>query len=689
MRDGSNKSRNMGYRGMSAQDERGNHMNSPSARHTWIKTRIGQRLRLCRVRLGMSQVEAAKRIDVTKEHLSVVERGGTHPSLDMLARAAEVYGTELVNFFLFSASAATSDKDDEIEACRHPKPGFANPLITSAGVWTMDYASGRDFWSTGLRRMLGFSEKVRPGMAAFFRVVQPGDAARVKRFLSSLRDRKRPRPLTCGILREDGIVRHCFLLADQLEDESDIPDQARLVLLDITDWEALRSLLSRNDAQLTQLIDDKTSALRQTAAEAQRELRLRQAAEQTAESRKAQLQQVLAAVPAILYSFSPNLGGIQWHSPHMQRILGISKRELHAAPLLWHNSIHPEDLPRVVEAIAQARQGRPMDMEYRIQGRDGQWRWLHDRASMFQDASGQVHLAGVAVNITEAKLAAEALEQSQKMFQAVAEDLPALVCRYAPGCIITYVNQAYCRFFDKTQAELEGTSFLDLMPEGARSPFLAALATLTPDQPTVSTEHHVYNRNREIRWHRWTDRAIFDAQGQVTAYQSIGEDITESKQAREALVRLSREYETILNTTHSTIFLISVDEPDRLVFERLNPREEELTGLTTEAVRGKTPVEALGEEVGLKVEKNYRRCLERKQIISYEETLPLPGGERTWLTQLSPVLEGGRVVKIVGSGLEISERVKAEQEHLRENERLWRENKLLRQENMRLRRMRG
>jgi PAS domain S-box-containing protein len=664
-------------------------MNTPSPRQTWIKTQIGQRLRLCRVRLGMSQVEAAKWIEVTKEHLSMVERGCTHPSLDMLTRAAEVYGTELVDFFLFSALETTSDTDDQAEVCGQLKHDFAKPLITGAGVWTMDYASGRDFWSAGLRRMLGFSEKIPPGMAAFLRVVPSGETARVKRFLSSLRDRKRPRPLTCGILREDGHARHCFLLADQLEDESDIPDQARLVLLDITEWEALRCLMSRNDAQLTQLIEDKTSALRQAVAEAQRELRLRRAAEQTAESRKAQLQQVLAAVPAILYSLAPTQGGIEWHSPHIQRILGFSRRELHAAPLLWHDSIHPEDLPSVDEAMALASQGKAMDVEYRIQGRDGQWRWLHDRAEAFRDASGQVNLAGVAVNITGAKLAAEALEQSREMFQAVAEDMPALVCRYAPGCIITYVNEAYCRFFGKTRAELEGTSFLDLMPEDARTPFLTALGTLTPEQPTISTEHHVYGHNNELRWHGWTDRAIFDARGQVTAYQSIGEDITESKLAREALERLSREYETILNTTHCSIFLISVDDQNRLVFERLNPREEELTGLTTEAIRGKTPVEALGLEIGGEVERNYRRCLERKQIISYEETLALPGGERTWLTQIAPVLNGDKVVKIVGSSLDITERVKAEQEHRRENERLWRENELLRQENERLRRLLG
>jgi len=38
-----------------------------------------------------------------------------------------------------------------------------------------------------------------------------------------------------------------------------------------------------------------------------------------------------------------------------------------------------------------------------------------------------------------------------------------------------------------------------------------------------------------IRWQRWSDRAIFDSSGTITEYQSVGQDITEQKQAEIAL----------------------------------------------------------------------------------------------------------------------------------------------------------
>lgn len=118
---------------------------------------------------------------------------------------------------------------------------------------------------------------------------------------------------------------------------------------------------------------------------------------------------------------------------------------------------------------------------------------------------------------------------------------------------------------------------------------------------------------------------------------------------------MSREYETILSNVENAIFLIDVED-DNLKFQRLNSFHEEATGLKTEEIKGKTPVEAFGKEFGKKLERNYRSCLEKKESISYEEKLDLPAGKRIWLTKLAPVLnKNGEVEKIVGSSLDITE----------------------------------
>jgi len=134
----------------------------------------------------------------------------------------------------------------------------------------------------------------------------------------------------------------------------------------------------------------------------------------------------------------------------------------------------------------------------------------------------------------------QALRESEERYRAIAEDMPVLICRFLPGGEITFVNEAYCKYFAKTPEELVGSNFLSLIPEANRENVMANISALTVESPTQSHEHPVTAPNGGVRWQRWTNRAMFDARGNVVAYQSIGEDITERKRAEEAL-RVSEE----------------------------------------------------------------------------------------------------------------------------------------------------
>ncbi|SIR20491.1 sensor domain-containing diguanylate cyclase [Halanaerobium kushneri] len=138
-------------------------------------------------------------------------------------------------------------------------------------------------------------------------------------------------------------------------------------------------------------------------------------------------------------------------------------------------------------------------------------------------------------------------------------------------------------------------------------------------------------------------------------------DISERKENSLKLKKLSREYETILSNVENAIFLINV-ESGKFRYQRLNSFHEKATGLKTKEVAGKTPIEIFGEKVGPELEKKYRRCLDKKSSISYEEELTLPAGKRVWLTKLTPVINKGEVEKIVGSSLDITENKKKERE---------------------------
>lgn len=124
---------------------------------------------------------------------------------------------------------------------------------------------------------------------------------------------------------------------------------------------------------------------------------------------------------------------------------------------------------------------------------------------------------------------------------------------------------------------------------------------------------------------------------------------------------LEDQYEIIFNNTQDALFLLEVTDESEIRFLRLSRSHEQQTGLKTEEVKGKTPVQVLGDDAGREVEKNYRKCLRAGETIEYEEELDLPGGRKIWRTTLTPVYNEGRITQIVGSARDITRRKRAEQ----------------------------
>jgi PAS domain S-box-containing protein len=125
---------------------------------------------------------------------------------------------------------------------------------------------------------------------------------------------------------------------------------------------------------------------------------------------------------------------------------------------------------------------------------------------------------------------------NEERYRKVVEDMPALICRFLPDGTLTFVNEAYCQYFNKTRPELIGKNFYRFIPEEERAKVKEHYSSLSQKNPMITYEHQVKAPDGSIHWQRWTDRGlIFDEAGNPTEYQSIGIDITERKLAEEAL----------------------------------------------------------------------------------------------------------------------------------------------------------
>jgi PAS domain S-box-containing protein len=208
----------------------------------------------------------------------------------------------------------------------------------------------------------------------------------------------------------------------------------------------------------------------------------------------------------------------------------------------WVEGVHPEDVVRCFNTYQSSFEVRqPFTVEYRLRRADGEYRWVVDtgvpRIAPEGTFAGYI---GSCIDITERKLAEEALRASEERYRTIVEEQTELICRYQPDTTLTFVNEAYCRYFGRTREELIGQSFLSLIPDEARQAALEHVQSLCESPRIRPYEHPVLGASGEMRWQQWVDRVILDGNGRTLELQAVGRDITERKQA-EAALRLSEE----------------------------------------------------------------------------------------------------------------------------------------------------
>ncbi len=125
----------------------------------------------------------------------------------------------------------------------------------------------------------------------------------------------------------------------------------------------------------------------------------------------------------VFWMSTPGIGETIYVSPAYEKIWGRTRDSLYEEPKSFMEAIHPEDLDRVREQVAEHAFGS-YHAQYRIIQPDGSIRWILDRGFPIRDEKGDlVRMCGLATDITERHDREEALERSQKQLRALATEL--------------------------------------------------------------------------------------------------------------------------------------------------------------------------------------------------------------------------------------------------------------------------
>lgn len=123
-------------------------------------------------------------------------------------------------------------------------------------------------------------------------------------------------------------------------------------------------------------------------------------------------------------------------------------------------------------------------------------------------------------------------------------------------------------------------------------------------------------------------------------------------------------FEAIMDQLHVPVFLVDVDADGGFVYRGLNACHTAASGLENSALKGRNVYDVLPKRFADTVSANYAKCVDGRAAYRYEEVLSFEIGETWWLTTLSPVFEGEKVVGIIGFAENITEYKKKQFESL-------------------------
>lgn len=205
----------------------------------------------------------------------------------------------------------------------------------------------------------------------------------------------------------------------------------------------------------------------------------------------------------------------------------------------WARALHPEDRERVFNEWYDAtKAGRKFAAEYRFQTPQGKVTWLYGSAIALRNEAGAVvGYIGTITDITERKEAEEKLKESENRFRQLAENIHEVFWMSDPlKREMLYISPAYEKIWGRSCESLyqEPKSFAEAIHPEDQPQMKASLEQQARGEAT-DIVYRVIRPDGSSRWIRDRSFPIRDRSGRVYRTAGIAEDITQQREAEEAL----------------------------------------------------------------------------------------------------------------------------------------------------------
>jgi len=264
-------------------------------------------------------------------------------------------------------------------------------------------------------------------------------------------------------------------------------------------------------------------------------------------------------------------------SPRFKELIGFEEDEFPDEIDAWRDRIHPEDREAADRALRGHLSDRaPYSLEYRVQHRDGEYRWFLARGQAVWGEDGSaIRMAGSLTDITRQKEDRQRLEEALGLQKALLDATPYGIISTDPGGVMRSMNEAAARLLivdpeDVVDIQTPVTFYLDEELEG----YARVTPDLDPDQtkpldvildgarsPVVEEREWTLERSDGTTFPAAVSTAPVDGpRGTIAGFVLVFSDMTERKKAErlknEFVSTVSHELRTPLTSITGALSLL-------------------------------------------------------------------------------------------------------------------------------------
>jgi len=270
---------------------------------------------------------------------------------------------------------------------------------------------------------------------------------------------------------------------------------------------------------------------------------------------EARFRQMAESISDVFFLMDADGDRMLYVSPAYEEMSGHTCESLYANPQSWMEAMNPQDRASIHEKYMAGIAAGKFEYECRYLRQGGMIQWVKVRGFPVRNDAGEiVRIAGVVKDITERKLGALELRESERRFSSLLGSVQLASVMLDSEARITYCNEYLLNLTGWRFEEVIGKNWFEtFMPAelGDMKPVFQELLANLPE--AWHRENEIFTRSRERRLIRWNNSVLRSRTGEVIGTASIGEDITDQKGAEIRINHLNRVYAVLSEINALTV----------------------------------------------------------------------------------------------------------------------------------------